>query len=108
MMIFETRRIREAKAHAVDGGQALHMMTGQWAQGWPGPRCFQRATEFAHLFDQNRDRLVETARRLGVRRIVVSKSGTPYQHIDLCGRPLTKAKAEAAEPKLPMKETGPE
>lgn len=94
---YPTMKIREARDHAAAGGQALHMMTGQWAKGWGGPRCFQEAKEFAHLFDQDRTRLKATARRLGIRRIVVSKPGTPNQHIDLCGRPLERAKAEAAK-----------
>ena len=97
MTQYPTMKIREARDHAAAGGQALHMMTGQWAKGWGGPRCFRRAKEFAHLFDQDRTRLEATARRLGVRRIVVSKPGTPSQHIDLCGRPLERAKAEAAK-----------
>jgi len=93
---FPTMKIREARAHAAAGGQALHMMTGQWARGWGGPRCFRQASEFAHLFDQDAARLEATARRLGVNRICISRPGTPSQHIDLCGAPLRQAKAEAA------------
>ena len=96
MREFATREIREAWAHAQAGGQALHRMTGQWAKGWGGPACFRRAKEFAHLLDQDAGRLRATARRLGVRKIVVSRPGTPQQHVDLCGKPLAKAKAEAA------------
>ena len=71
------------------------MMRGSWAKGWGGPACFRRAKEFAHLFDQDAERLVATARRLGVRRVVVSRRGQPQQHVDLCGGPLRKAVAES-------------
>lgn len=104
-MIFQflTMEIREARAHAAAGGQALHMMTGTWARGWGGPPCFRKAKDFAHLFDQDHDRLVATARRLGVKRIVVSKPGTINQHVDLCGTPLERAKAIAvASWRLPV------
>ena len=100
MIEFETMRIREARDYAMKGGQALHMMTGTWARGYGGPVCFRRAKEFAHLFDQDTDRLTATARRLGVRVIVVSRRGTPSQHIDLCGRPLNLAKAETVNEPL--------
>ncbi len=95
MKIFKPRAIKEARDHAAAGGQALHMMTGQWARGWGGPRCFQQARSFAHLFDQNAERLMATAHRLGIYRAVIQKPGTPSQHIDICGRPLHKAEAEA-------------
>lgn len=94
MKLFPTMQIREAREYAAVGGQALHMMTGQWAKGWGGPQCFRQADEFAHLFDQDVPRLKATARRLGVRVIVVSRPGTPGQHIDLCGKPLQRAKGE--------------
>ena len=99
MRLFETRQIREARAFAASGGQALHLMTGEWARGWGGPACFRKATEFAHLFDQDASRLVFTARLLGVRRVVLHGPGTPRQHVDLCGRPLqiAKSKAESRE-----------
>jgi len=96
--LFETRQIREARAFAAGGGQALHLMTGDWARGWGGPACFQRAKEFAHLFDQDVSRLIGTARRLGVRKVAVHGPRTPGQHVDLCGRPLRVAKRMAAMP----------
>lgn len=84
-----------AYAHAKAGGQALHLVNHSGGIYQNAPKCFQRAKEFGHLFDQNRQRLESTARRLGVRIIKVSHSGTHRQHIDLCGAPLAKAKSEA-------------
>lgn len=97
MKLFQTRQIREAWAYAMADGQALHLMTGQWARCMTGPTCFRNASEFAHLFDQNADRLRETAVSLGVKVIVVSKPGTESQHVDLCGAPLKRAKAMCQE-----------
>lgn len=93
MNLFEMRDLREAIEHAKGGGQALHLMSG----GWPvGPECFRKAKEFAHLFDQDPVRLFKTAKRLGVRRPVISRRGEPGQHVDLCGRPLERARLELA------------
>lgn len=94
MKLFETKEIRAARDYALHGGQALHMMSGQWAKGWGGPSCFRHAREFAHLLDQDIERLKQTARTLGVRVIKVSRAGTPNQHIDLCGKPLERAKEQ--------------
>jgi hypothetical protein len=52
---------------------------------------FKRYRTWAHLFDQNRVRLEETASGLGVRVIKVDRPGARGQHIDLCGRPLARA-----------------
>jgi len=90
-------KIDEARQYAADGGQALHMMTGQWARGYGGPKCFRDCTEFAHLFDQDAARLARTAASLGVRRVVVCKRGTPSQHVDLVGKPLRRAKSGAIQ-----------
>lgn len=89
MKQFEMMQIKEAKEYAMSGGQALHIHN--LTQN--GHRHFKRYSESAHLLDQNRDRLVLTAKRLGVRVIKVDHPGTQYQHIDLCGKPLIRAKA---------------
>jgi len=94
MRRFEHRQIREAKAYAAEGCQALHVWQG--SADWPeAPRVFREAAargeQWAHLLDQDADRLRRTARQLGVRRILVSHEGTPRQHIDLCGEPLRRA-----------------
>ncbi|EGJ50275.1 hypothetical protein [Desulfocurvibacter africanus] len=94
MKLFAHREVKEAKAHALAGGQALHVWTPP-AAGWPGaPTCFQRSRQWAHLFDQDKARLEATARRLGVRKIVIHGDGAG-QHVDLCGAPLKKAMIEA-------------
>ena len=99
MKIFTTHEIREAWAHAAAGGQALHLMTGEWAKGWGGPACFRRAAAageaFAHLFDQSPARLTFTAIQLGVRRVFIHHEGTDRQHVDLCGGPLRRAIRQA-------------
>lgn len=101
MKTFPFLEIDEAKAHAAAGGQALHLHCVVFDDS---PRCFRAAVErgedIAHLFDQDLDRLRRTARRLGVRVIVVEHQGTPRQHVDLCGGPLRKALAECGQPDL--------
>ena len=64
-------------------------------QGASVPGCFKRTVVWAHLMDMDAERLEKTARRLGVRNVVVSSRGGRNQHVDLCGRPLEKAIAEA-------------
>lgn len=100
MRKFAAIQVDEARRHALDGGQALHLhrIIGNRAKA---PACFVRAVDrgedIAHLFDQDEMRLVKTARRLGVRVILVERPGTPSQHIDLCGAPLRRAIAECQE-----------
>lgn len=89
---------REALALAERGGQALHVwdprtQPGQLARA---PAIFRGQYPWAHLIDHNFDRLVTTARRLGVRRTVVGREGGRGQHIDLCAGPLRRAVAAAA------------
>ena len=98
---FGRREIREARAYAAAGGQALHVWTPSEgeraafsARGLAAP--FRRARVWAHLLDQDRERLVATARRLGVRVVRVGRPGTPHQHVDLCAGPLDRALAECS------------
>lgn len=98
MKVFQESEAREAIAHAAAGGQAIHchqiIVNPELA-----PACFVRAVRrgenIAHLFDMDLQRLKVTARRLGVRVIVVEHEGTPRQHVDLCGQPLRRALALA-------------
>ena len=95
MKLFEERRLMEAYAHAREGGQALHLFSDP--NIYPGcPSCFKRSRQAAHLFDYNIDRLIKTARRLGVRVIKIGRKGKRGQHIDLCGKPLQRARDEAS------------
>ena len=96
MKAFAQRELHAARTHALQGGQALHLMSGRFAyRRADTPGCFKGREQIAHLFDQDRARLVATARRLGVRVILVERPGTAGQHIDLCGRPLARALEEA-------------
>ncbi len=94
MKRFTWRLLEEAIQYSVDGEQALHThrFIGDYGKA---PRCFVEAVEkgedIAHLFDQDEIRLIATARKLGVRVILVERQGTSNQHIDLCGAPLRKA-----------------
>ncbi len=95
MRLFYLREVREAKYHAKQGGQALHLM---YATNWISnvPLAFKRHSKYGHLLDANYDRLVATAKRLGVRCVVVCCPGSKdKQHVDLCGAPLKKAITEA-------------
>ena len=90
MKIFQMEEVFEAYEHAKDGGQALHLHTIN--QGHP---LFRRYPVIAHLFDQNLDRLILTAKRLGIRVVKVEYPGSHRQHVDLCGKPLERAVAMA-------------
>jgi hypothetical protein len=96
MRVFSCMEIHEAEAYAAQGGQAvhLHQIIGDPARA---PQCFVRALArgeyLAHLFDQDEKRLISTARKLGVRVVVVEHRGQPGQHVDLMGRPLQRALA---------------
>lgn len=100
MKLFQERQLKEAYEYARSGGQALHLFRnpGLW---FDAPPCFRGRNEAAHLIDYNIDRLIKTARRLGVRVIKCGRKGRAGQHIDLCGRPLQKAKEEAEHRLLP-------
>lgn len=92
MKLFQMREVREAIEHAMAGGQAVHLHT--LTNGHP---LFTRYGEIAHLFDQNRERLIRTAQQLGVRVIKLERSGEPGQHVDLCGHPLERARIYCGE-----------
>jgi len=96
--IFQQRELQAAFAHAAAGGQALHLMSGAFPSlRRDTPGCFKGRAQIAHLFDQDRARLVSTARKLGVRVIKVERDGAEGQHIDLCGQPLNRALAMAGK-----------
>ena len=92
MKKFKEREIWEARDYALEGGQALHC---HQQLGSRPPMCFRRdvnvGKDIGHLFDQDRGRLEATVRKLGVRVVVVQRVGKPYQHVDLCGKPMERA-----------------
>lgn len=97
MKAFTLKELRLAYTEAASGGQALHLMPGSFAYGRRDtPSCFKGRDQIAHLFDQDRDRLIATARRFGVRVIKVEWPGSYRQHIDLCGVPLERALKECS------------
>lgn len=103
MMLFAQREIKSAYAHAADGGQALHVISGTYAYlRNDTPAVFKNRHEIAHLIDNNIVRLMATARRLGVRVIKVERAQRVGQHIDLCGKPLEKARAECSQPEFQL------
>lgn len=87
-------------AHVVAGGQALEKWGKAFTHGPNAPACF-RGKDFVKLYDHDRDRLIKTARRLGVRVVKVDRPGGDWQHIDLVGKPMERAlrEAEAAQAK---------
>lgn len=89
LRMFEERQIKDAWTWAAKGNQALHRMR---AKPWPHiPKCFRDAKWWGHLFDTNTERLIRTAKELGVKRVRIHQKGTPKQHVDLYGRPLEHA-----------------
>ena len=96
MKLFEELQLMEAYAYAKEGGQSLHLFSNTGI--YPGaPKCLKRNREAAHLIDYNIGRLIATARRLGVRVIKIGRKGQRGQHIDLCGKPLQRAKDETSQ-----------
>jgi hypothetical protein len=91
--LFQHNEAEAAMDFADEGGQALHLWNPD-VRGWPeAPTCFKRSCkEWGHLLDRDIDRLIATARSLGIVVIAVSRRGMRGQHIDLCGGPLRKAK----------------
>ena len=94
MRRFKYLEIEAAIAYSLSGGQALHLHRVIVDRA-KAPACFVREVDagrqIAHLFDQDENRLRETARSLGVSVILVERRGGRGQHIDLCGRPLRRA-----------------
>ena len=91
MRLFKHREVKEAIAFALAGGQALHVWhpSEEWRRR--APIAFRGPGPWAHLLDQDLKRLVQTAKRLGVKVIKVGREGTDHQHIDLCAGPLCRA-----------------
>ncbi len=94
MKLFKHREVKEAIAYALAGGQALHVWNPTDEERRRAPIAFRARGPWAHLLDQNLDRLVQTAKRLGVKTIKVGKEGHRHQHIDLCAGPLCRALLE--------------
>lgn len=93
MKLFTHKQVREALAYAQAGGQALHVwMPYDYQINNPKtPSVFRQNTPWAHLLDNDQERLERTARALGVRKIKVGREGRRGQHIDLCAGPLCRA-----------------
>lgn len=91
MKRFSQSDLRAAYAHAATGGQALHVCQAGRFTGMSRYQCFRGARIFAHLIDNDAERLEATARRLGVNVIKIDRLGREGQHIDLCGKPLERA-----------------
>lgn len=91
MKMFSWKEIKEARAYARDGNQALHVYPSKMVHAPDAPAVFKRHSTWAHLFDMDKIRLIVTAQELGVRVIKVEREGTDRQHIDLCGKPLERA-----------------
>ena len=96
MELFKEHQLAKAYIHAQKGGQALHFFSDPGIYSG-AQSCFKRSRQAAHLIDNNIGRLIATAKRLGVRVINVDRKGRPGQHIDICGRPLQRAKEESSQ-----------
>jgi hypothetical protein len=100
MKYFEQRELKAAFLFAEHGGQALHLCRTAQFVTKDSPNCFKKGRQFAHLIDHDVDRLMATARRLGVRVVKVERGGKVGQHVDLCGKPLERAIMESRTPEL--------
>lgn len=81
MTLFPLAFEKDALAYAAAGGQALHVLGVS-----PG-----------RLYDRDLPRLVTTARSLGLREVLVARTGTARQHVVIIGLPLIKACMAAHE-----------
>ena len=94
MKIFQYKEIKQAIQYSKDGGQSLHLHR-VIANKKKAPTCFVKSINngqyIAHLFDQNKERLIATVKELGVNKILIEREDTDKQHVDLCGKPLEKA-----------------
>lgn len=95
MKRFKQSELKAALDHSAAGGQALHCHRFITSRA---PQCFKRdvktGKDIGHLFDLDRERLLKTSKRLGVRVLYVDREGERSQHIDLCGGPMAKALRE--------------
>ena len=89
MNYYKTRSdLRAAMDDAANGGQAL--FTHVWTSD-NGPVWFRGTKTIGKLFDQDANRLADTARALGADPIVICRPGERGQHVDLEGEPLRRA-----------------
>ena len=95
IVLFPGLRTQAAIDAIMAGGQVLEEWDKSYTYGPGAPTCF-RGKNFVKLYDNDTDRLMATARRLGVRVIHVDRRGEPgAQHIDLVGQPMRRAIREA-------------
>lgn len=96
---FSHDEVKAALKHSSSGGVALHVFKPSKKSNAPAvfKMCARKGQNWAHLLDQNKTRLIMTARMLGVKKVAVHREGLTTQHIDLCGWPLFKAIQEAEE-----------
>lgn len=87
MTLFARRNVLAAYRHAEAGGQAVYMRRNKTA-------------DRAWLIDHDVERLMATARRLGVRSVQVSRAFLPGQYIALTGGPLDRALVECRQPEM--------
>lgn len=96
MQVYTQRKdLPKARHDAENGGQALFIHP--WVGGADAPPAFRGAKLVGKLFDHDAERLVRTARDLGVRVIKIDRPGQPGQHIDLVDATLERALAQARE-----------
>ncbi len=92
---FSSRQLVAAIKFAASGGLALHLHS--IINDKTAPIVFRRAVKngepIAHLFGKDRDVLLFTIRKLGVRVRRIERADTDKQHIDLCCSPLRRALA---------------
>lgn len=72
------------------GGQALHVYKTR-SDPKKTKRCYRGKENWGFILDQNNRRLRVTAKRLGVKRIVIRGEGEEFQHLAIFGNQLKKA-----------------
>lgn len=84
----------DAAEYAERGGVGL--FCHEWTGGTEAPKPFRGTKIIGKLFSRNRNILLALGTRFGVKVIKVDRPGQRFQHIDLVGVPLNRAREAAA------------
>ena len=94
---FDESQVKEAWRWAFRGGQAL-LVYDDTPKDARGVNLETHKPRWAgRLYDRKRERLIETAKRLGLPFVFFDHAGTNKQSVKLYGEPLRKAVAEASK-----------
>lgn len=89
--LFMLMELRDAYAYIAEHNTnvAIHL---HWITTQRAPKCFVRDVRkgypIAHVFCQDKQTLIELAKRHKIHKIFIDNEDEHGQHIDFCGKPL--------------------